>query len=193
MRDLRSQFIEAKNAYYAGRFSTAKKILDQLIFSAPISLEGLGARFLRARGYEDGLFGITDLSYAMDDYTYLVEAESFFYSDGLVGRARILFKIDPNDNYEIAAKLATQAINKDPKNSEAMIFLGSVHEAHKIDDLAAKYYISAFKAGSPWGLRYYARLKTKRGDYIIGFASHFLTTLISPFLYFLHRARSPLK
>jgi len=187
MESIETIFDLAKCAYRRGDFVSAKIMLDKVIEVSPRSICGFGARYLRARGFEDGYFGAADLDSALSDYSFLLNNEECWRGDALLGRARVLFSINANSNIKEVIWLCMSAIDEDHP-SEAMIFLGSIYESYFNDySFANKFYISAFCGGNALGLRYYARLKMKNKNYICGISAHFATTIVAPFFYLFRR------
>lgn len=178
---------ELLRCYESGEFSSAKKLMDRIIEADPVSLDALGARYLRARAYEDGYFGCEELNLAISDYAYLIDHSEDYRSNGLIGYSRVLLAIDESANALQVVDLLRQAISHD-RDVRALLLLGKVYEEIlKNDRLAAKCYFDAFRRGTAWGLRLYARLQMKRKNYVSGIMLHFLTTVFSPFMYLIYR------
>jgi TPR repeat protein len=193
MNNISNQFDLAKSSYLRGDFATAKPHLDEIIESDPISPYGLGARYLRARGYEDGYFGQKDPKAALSDYRVLMGRSDLYGSDGIVGVARILFEIDRSNNKEEISALCAKAIELD-KNPKAMMILGLLSEEELRDfSSAKKWYLRAYTQGLPWGMRYFARLQCKQSNFLRGSLAHGIATVTSPFLVAIFGPRSALK
>ena len=193
MLDATSKFYVINEAYARGDFIKAKALIDSLIDIAPLSPQGLSARYLRARGYEDGLFGEVKLNLALHDYKILMDHSDLCGSDGIVGYARVIFNKNQDCNKERAAKLLLRAVELD-SNVKAMMMLGLIYDEGFDDSLAAgKWYLKAYRHGLPWGLRYYARLQSKKGRRFLAFLSHLIASLTSPVLVALKGVRSPFK
>jgi TPR repeat protein len=185
---------EARRLHEEKRFNEAKQLLDHLIEEDAEGAYGLVARQLRARGYEDGRFfdGVnSDLAIA--DFSFLAERAHLFGSDGLVGKARLLFEQDRERNKEKAVELLHKAVDTD-SNIKAMMLLGLINEEGFGDVVTAgKWYLQAYKHGLPWGLRYYARLQAKNGKNARAFFAHMIASLTSPILVAINGVRSPFK
>jgi len=182
---------DAKQAYLLKDFVSAKKLLDQVIEGASDSAEEFGARYLRARGYEDGHFaGGIDLEKAYADYAVLAKAPEIAGSEGLVGRARILYEWDAVANQSEIMTLCDEAAKLG--NVKAMMIMGQLNEQVFFDDeTARRWYMRAFKSGLPWGMRYIARSYARNGCAIRAFFAHLAASLASPFLTLRFGVRSP--
>lgn len=184
---------EARDAFASGDFEKSKLLLDNIIEGSPSSPHSLSARYLRARGYEDGFFGSIEFEKAMEDYSVLQDNIDLYGSDGALGCARVLFEIDAFGNKERIVSLCKQAINRD-SNKKAMMLLGHTYdEVFNKPDLAKEWYLRAFKCGMPWGLRYYARMQSRNKKYLSAAFAHTLATVTSPFLVASQGIRSPFK
>ncbi|MGO4550259.1 hypothetical protein AB4059_04040 [Lysobacter sp. 2RAF19] len=193
MIDNLDQLELAKVAYARGDFSAAKVLLDGIIGTASTSPHVLAARYLRARGYEDGYFGTKDLKAALADYRPLIEHAQLFGSDGLVGFARVLLETDGAANKDEIVDLCLRAVALD-KNVKAMMLLGVTHEEVEMNfSSAGRWYLRAYGAGLPWGMRYFARMHRKQGHYLRAMLAHLVTTITSPFMVAIGGARSALK
>lgn len=193
MIDLTSTFAAANKAYASGDFDKAKLLLDDIIQTFPSTGQALASRYLRARGYEDGLFGAPDLELAAEDFDVLANNAHSYGSDGLVGYARVLFEKDKYAFSEKAISLCVEAVAID-SNVKAMMMLGLIYEEAKADyKSAGKWYLRAYRRGLPWGMRYYARLRWKQGKYLRAIAGHVASTITSPILVAIYGLRSPFK
>lgn len=160
-----------------------KASLDQLIGKYPLSSEGVSALYLRARGYEDGLFvdGIR-LDLALEDFATLNKATAGNGSMVLVGLARVLYQQDPRQHTQEILDLCQQAIKVD-SNTKAMMLLGLVYE-NVFDNYRAarRWYLKAFLKGLPWGMRYCAYSLAREEKQIMAFLCHSIATIASPLL-----------
>lgn len=194
MKTYKELMQEAHHLHSEKRFNEAKQILDHLVEEDTEGAYGLAARQLRARGYEDGRFSCgvnTELAFA--DFSFLADRADLFGSDGLVGKARLLFAEDHKGNKEEAAALLHKAVGID-SNIKAMMMLGLVYDEGFGDATAAgKWYLRAYRHGLPWGLRYYARLQAKNGRGLRSLFAHLGVSLTSPVLVALKGVRSPFK
>lgn len=181
----------ARRAYVSGDFARAKTLLDEVIGEAKDSPYGVAARYLRARGYEDGAFsGQPDLQKAYEDFLVVKSHLNECGSNGSLGCARILYRQDAIANKKEIFALCMEAIDRD-SNVKAMMLLGSVYEnAEKDGRSARKWYLKAFRCGLPWGMRFFARSHAREGNYVRAALAHALATISSPFLVLVFGARS---
>lgn len=184
----------AKNAYVSGDFENAKMLLDKIVEEESDSPYGLGARYLRARGLEDGVFQEEqNLSKAYDDFLVLKDRAEEFGSAGIVGCARILFQFGASENRDRILALCVEAIARD-SNAKAMMLLGCLNEQVTEDAKSARrWYLRAFMRGLPWGMRFFARSHSKDGNPVRAAMAHVMATVASPILVLFHGVRSPLK
>lgn len=191
---VRDRFEIANDAYVSGDFVKAKIYLDGIIDEAPTSPYGIGARYLRARGFEDGFFSNKpEFKMAYEDFLIVKEHSDRFGSDGALGCARVLYEIDAKENKNRIISLCLEAIKQD-KNVKAMMLLGRAYDEIFLDGEAArKWYLKAFCRGLPWGMRFYARSHANAENHIRAAIGHGLATVSSPFLVFANGARSPFK
>lgn len=184
----------AKCAYASKDFDRAKILLDRIVSETPGTMEEKAARYLRARGYEDGNFTCgTNLDEAYEDYVSLSESKGILGSLAMTGCARVLYSKGARENVrEILDRChEAQSLHSNPK---AMMLLGLVHEEIIHDSASAKkWYLMAYKAGLPWGLRYYAGVQLKEKKYIRAFLAHVLVFVTSPILVLIYGIRSPFK
>ena len=189
-----SRYDRAKNEYRSGNFDQAKLLLDQVIAERPSSPRAMAAHYLRGRGFEDGRFSQgLNLDKALEDYLALLSGGTIARNRALVGCARVLYTKDREANMGKILELCLQAVNEF-SNPKAMMWLGVLHETTIKDSaLAAKWYLSAYRRGLPWGMRYYARLQEKEGRTVRSLLAHLLATASSPLLVLLNGQRSEFK
>ena len=193
MDNLDQKFREAKDAYVSGDFAKAKLGFDFLIDQHPSSKQALLSRYLRGRAFEDGVFGAVDLNKALADFLALDEIADVYGSDGTLGVARVLYQTDKISQAERVVSLCKKAVDRDA-NVKAMMLLGLVHETSLSDPKSAlRWYLSAYRKGLPWGLRYYAQLQRRRGKVFLSTLAHLAATVTSPFLVLRYGVRSALK
>ncbi|WP_340650113.1 hypothetical protein [Pseudoxanthomonas winnipegensis] len=188
------RFNSAKSAYVAGDFAKAKILLDNVIEESESSPFGVGARYLRGRGYEDGAFSDKpDLLRAYEDFE-IVKAHAVDYgSDGLLGCARVLFELDARGNFREIVELCEKAVSLD-SNVKAMMLLGRIYDQVVGNGgIARRWYLRAYLQGLPWGMRYFARSHARDGNAFRSIFAHAFATLTSPVLVLLYGARSPFK
>lgn len=186
-----SLFDTALAAYESGDAEATKELVDGAIAQLP-EAEGIALRVLRARAYEFGGYpdGI-DLNKAYLEYRDLEEWTSSLGSEALVGAARVLFDQDGEKNKDEIMRLCLKAIGID-RHVHAKMILGLLSDKVLHDRRSArKWYFSAYLGGLPWGLRYFAKLHAKDGNFIRAYFSHALASVTSPFLVMLHGARGP--
>lgn len=184
----------AGSAYVSGDFAKAKALFDELINESPHSLYGIGARYLRARGFEDGIFSAEpDLQKAYDDFALVREHADEYGSDGTLGCARVLFEMDRISNRDDIISLCSEAIAQD-SNVKAMMLLGNVYQDVLKDGKSARrWYLNAFWRGLPWGMRFFARSHANDGNVVRAALAHAVATVASPFLVLRYGVRWPLK
>jgi hypothetical protein len=195
MFDSLSECMElARSTYVAGDFQRSKCLLDAIIDEAGDTAYCVGARYLRARGYEDGAFSIgPDLQKAYSDFMVVKEHAKEYGSDGLLGCARVLFEMDCSKHKNEIMYLCSEAIAQD-SNVKAMMLLGRTYEIVLGDGPRARAcYLRAFFRGMPWGMRFFARSQSSDGHYVRAMASHLLATITAPILVLFKGVRSPLK
>jgi len=170
-----------------------KELIDCKIRDSPESLSAIVARQIRARSYEEGWLGEKNIDAALEDYSYIMDHGAKLRSEGMVGRARLLYSKDEHANAAKALALCDEAIRLD-SNVRAMMFMGYLYE-HTMHDLesAAKWYLRAFKHKLPWGLRFYASVQFKRKKFIISIFSHIATTIVSPLMVIRYGKRDPFR
>lgn len=175
--------------------STAKariivELADREFAGDPLKL---GMRFISARLKEDGVLGEVDTDAALEDFSFLMQYDNGFKSEGMVGRARMLYRIDPDRNADEVISLCRQAIKAD-SSVKAMMLMGFVFDNTKDDFNSAKvWYLRAYLRGLPWGLRAYAQSQWKRGNFIVSTIAHLVVCITSPFMVMVNGIRDPFK
>jgi hypothetical protein len=191
LRDLKLLIFERPTSKDA--LVRAKEAIDREVCSFPESPSGIFARYLRARSYEEGVLGKQDVNAALEDYSFIMDHGADLRSEGMVGCARLLHWKDKNANVAKALALCTEAVRLD-SNVRAMMFMGYIHEHTTHDlELAAKWYLQAFKNKLPWGLRFYASVQFKRKKFITSVFSHIAATIVSPLMVARYGKRDPFK
>jgi tetratricopeptide (TPR) repeat protein len=175
---------EVQSLYSSGKYSNAKAVLDRVVVQNPDSAEGVSARYIRAIGYEDGIFSNScELEKAYEDYFALTQGTSEFelVSDAFVGLARVMLKQGTATSEEIIAACKS-AISID-SNVHALMLIGvACEERGDGGGEARKWFFKAWLKGLPWGGRFYAKSHIKNGNYIRGCFFHFLSTFLSAIL-----------
>jgi tetratricopeptide (TPR) repeat protein len=186
---------EIESLYSIGKYSDAKAILDRVVMLSPDSAEGVSARYLRARGYEDGIFSNDcELERAFEDYFILTQgtSELELVSDAFVGLARIMLKQGTATSEEIIAA-CNSAISID-SNVHALMLIGVTCEGQGDGgDEARKWFLKAWFKGLPWGGRFYANSHIKNRNYIRGYFFHFLSTFFSIILVVIFGFKDPFR
>lgn len=181
LEEIQTLFESSKSAYAAKDYARALALLDAILEKSPQSPEGLGARHLRAMAYE---FGNTPqgvaLGAALEDFRVLSDKSDVVGSTGLVGSARVLCQIDFSGRVDEIRSLCLQAVEVD-RSTAAMMLLGFLSlEADKDVGSAKKWFMSAFRGGSLWGLRYLAAAYSEEGKWHLGLLVRFAALVLAP-------------
>jgi hypothetical protein len=182
MNDIEALSAESAEAYAARDFERALLLMDEVIDQSPESPQGLGTRHLRALAYELGnVPGGVDLQKAIIDYRFLADRASIVGSVGFIGCARVLCTSDLKSNVAEIRDLCERAIEVDGSPAARML-LGYV--ANELGDQrqARKWFWSAFRRGSPWGIRYFAASHWNDGSYVRGFLFHVISAIMWPLM-----------
>lgn len=184
----------AKSLIISGRRVEGEAVINSIISDHPEDHPAtLAARFLRARAYEDGMWGEVKTEAAFADFSILKEDTSFFGLEGALGYARLMLRKDSIANAEAAVDLC-QSAAKTHHDTRAMMLLGYIYEnILEKNTLAERWYLRAYMHGSAWGLRYYAALQMRQKKYLRGILGHILATATSPILVVRFGARDPFK
>jgi len=143
---------------------------------------GSGMQYIRARLEEEGAFRRESSEVALDIFTDLALKRDEFLGEALVGRARLLYRIDKNGYMGEIISLCNEAIELE-HNPRAMMMLGRIFENDRHDcDLANQWYLSAYRHGSPWGVRSYASVQAKRHKLFRSMLAHVVATISAPFM-----------
>lgn len=188
--EIQTLFESAKLAYAAKGYARALPLLDAILEKSPESPEGLGARHLRAMAYE---FGNTPqgvaLGAALEDFRVLSDKSDVVGSSGLVGAARVLCQMDLGGRVDEIRSLCLQAMEMDGSTA-AMMLLGFLSlEADGDVGSAKKWFMSAFRGGSLWGLRYLAAAYCEEGRWHMGLLARFAALVLAPAYALTGRAR----
>lgn len=185
-----SVYDRAMKAFEAGDVELTQALVDQAIEERPSSLDGVTLRFLRGNAYEWGGYpGGIDLDKAYADYKALEEWTPILGSDVLVSAARVLFDMDGQENKDEIERLCLKAVSID-QHVHAKMLLGLLNQKVLMNSKKArKWYLSAYRGGLPWGLRYYADSQKNDGNSVIASFAHLIATLTSPFLVIFNGAR----
>lgn len=152
-----------------------------------------GMRYILARLEEEGVSGDENGVAALNGFSELASRHDDFLGEALIGRARILARIDSEGYLDEIISLCQEAIEFEC-SPKAMMILGSVLENERQDyDLAYRWYLRAYLHGSPWGLRWYAKSQAKKGRFIRSRLAHIATTISSPLMVAWYGSTGPYK
>lgn len=165
-----------------GAFDGANELLEGAQKDFHAWPNGSGMKYIRARLEEEGVFrGENDVS-ALDIFSELASGRDEFLSEALIGRGRLLYRIDKEKHLDEVVFLCNEAVKLE-NNPKAMMILGSIFENDKSNvELAKQWYLRAYRHGSPWGLRAYATLQAKNGELLRPALAHAVTTITAPFM-----------
>lgn len=183
-------FLEAKKSVLSENFQQAINFLDaiiQLNENMPIVL---AARYMRGQIYENGYLGELNFEMAVDDYEYLAKHEDLIGLVGVLALARTLMFIDSKKNLSRINDLCESVIKAGNSDGvHAMMILGRTNELNGNMKLASKFYLMAYKNGLPWGMRYYARMNGRLGNFFRCVSAHIWATLIGPLCFIRYGTR----
>jgi len=153
----------------------------------------LGMYYIWARLKEDGVLGETDTNGALEDFTFLMRHDGDFRSEGLIGRARMLHRMNPEKNADEILSLCRQAVDLDASVA-AMMLMGVVFEHNKWDfGSAQKWYLRAYRSGQPWGLRFYTHMQFKRKKFLTSILASVVLAVTSPLMVKIYGESTPFK
>ena len=185
-------FETARNAYERMDFKRAKELLDRIEEQEHDPHERAAAALLLARGYEDGHFaGGVDLDRAYAAFQRVDHVIGEERSDGLVGRARILFAKDGPLYRDEIVVFCRKAIDID-RNPRAMMLMGLAQEVlfHN-EGLARRWYWFAFRNGLRWGLTFVARSHAREENHVRCLFYLILDSMLRPIFMFRSGQNSP--
>ena len=135
-----------------------------------------------------------DLNLAEMDFTYLIDSgKKYFVGEGLVGRARVIYRKDSELHVEEALSLCNRAVEMEG-NALAMMLMAAIYMDKKNDaETARKCPMRAFKSGSIWGVRYMSVISYRRKNYILSMGWRILSIICTPFAQKRYRLRGPFK
>jgi TPR repeat protein len=175
----------------AGDFLQVREIIKNITDESPSSSSSL--TYVRARMYEEGLFGKIDIDSAVKYFSVLIKGYESFAGEAMVGVARMLYKEDPIANSDKAIEYCLRAIEFE-QNPVAMMLLAAIYEDTKKDFKSAKMWsLRAFRGRSPWGLRYMAALFFRREKYLTGGLYRLAVLFAKPFMLRRYDVRGPFK
>lgn len=153
----------------------------------------LGMYYIWARLKEEGILGEVDTDGALEDFTFLAQHDGDFRSEGLIGRARMLYRKSPEKNADEILSLCRQAVDLDASVA-AMMLMGVVFEHDKCDfGSAKKWYFRAYRSGQPWGLRFYTAMQFKRKKFLVSMLASVVLAVTSPLMVKIYGERAPFK
>lgn len=176
-----------------GDVDAINKILDRAD-ADPASWPGAeGIRYVHARLEEEGAFSGDNNAAALKAFSTLSSQKGEFQSEGLVGQARLLYRLNEEENANRILELCKEAVDID-RNVRAMMVIGHVLQNTKNDFPAAnRWYLRAFRRGMPWGLRFYASLQAEQRKFVRSSLAYAIATITHPILLLLFGARGPYK
>lgn len=135
-----------------------------------------------------------DLSLADMDFTTLIDSgKKDFVGEGLVGRARVIYRKDPELHADEALSLCNRAVEMEG-NALAMMLMAAIYMDKKNDaETARKWSMRAFKSGSIWGVRYMSVISYRNKNYISSLGWNLLSIICSPFAKKKYKFRGPFK
>lgn len=188
---IEDKFQDIKRQMQAGGIAQAKEILEVTCREFPESSDPL--TYIRARMYEEALFGNLDIDAAIKYFSCLSKGNGPFAGEAKVGIARMLYKENPSANADSAIAYCLRAIEIEP-NPRALMLMAAVYEDTKNDFESAKMWsFRAFRCRSPWGLRYIAVMFYRRKQYIRGIFYEMAVLLSRPWMLLRYEKRGPFK
>ncbi|WP_395116227.1 hypothetical protein ACFCQI_09935 [Rhodanobacter sp. FW102-FHT14D06] len=174
-------------------FDQVKKLLDRSKSDPSSFPSATGMRYIYARLEEEGAFGGNNNPVALSAFSELSSEEGEFQSEGLIGRARMLYRLSERENANEVLDLCERAVSVDG-NAKAMMIMGHVLQNTKNDFSAAnRWYLRAFFSGMPWGLRFYASSQAKQRRFFLSSLAHLIAAITSPILLVFFDERGPYK
>ena len=174
-------------------FDRVRDLLDSSKSDPSSFPDPTGMRYIYARLEEEGAFGGNNTMAALNAFSDLSSEEGAFQSEGLIGRARMLYRLNEKENADEVLDLCERAIAVDG-NVKAMIIMGHVLQNTKNDlSSANRWYLRAFFNGMPWGLRFYASSQAKRRRFLLSSFAHLIAAVTSPVLFIFFGKRDPYK
>lgn len=174
------------------KYALASEVIEELIEAHPDSSIRFVGLSLRARDRERGGAYHRDLDGALDDYRILQQASGFLRTKGLVGEARVLCTKDFRNSIKRITELCETAISESA-DVRAMMLLGlTIEYGHGDFSSAAHWYRQAFKHGSVWGGRRYAKILAAQGKRIRAILFHVRTSLVALYLALRHGLSEPI-
>lgn len=182
---------DIKRQMQAGDTEQAKDIIKITCEEFPESSDPL--TYIRARMYEEALFGNLDIDAAITYFSSLSRGNGGFAGEAKVGIARMLYGENASANADKVIDYCLRAIEIEP-NPRAMMLMAAVYEDTKNDFKSARMWsFRAFRCRSPWGLRYIAVMFYRRKQYIRGICYEMAVLLAKPWMLRRYEKRGPFK
>lgn len=143
----------ARDAYVLGDFEKAKTLLDSVVSDSELKDDHSAALFLRASGFEHGVFaGGVNYSAAASDYRAILAGAERAPRDVLLRYARVLYASDRVTNAEEILRVCEVAIFL-YRDAETMMLAGRTKDEVLQEGAAARrLFVRAFFRGDPLGL-----------------------------------------
>lgn len=154
----------------------------------------LAIRYVRARMCEERLARkVDDLDSAIRDFSLLIGSKDSYVGEGLVGRARVLYRKDSSLYTDEALELCVRAVDLEG-NVLAMMLMAAIYMDKKHDaKMARAWALRAFRNGSIWGVRYIAVIAYRRKNYAAFTFWKLIAFCSKPFLLKKYELRGPFK
>lgn len=189
---LEMKFQEIERLTFEDKALRAREIIARIKADSPDPL--LAVRYIRARMCEERMARkVDDLDSAIRDFSFLIESRDSFVAEGLVGRARVLYRKDPSLYADEALELCIRAVDME-RNVLAMMLMAAIYMDKKHDaKMAKKWALRAFRNGSIWGGRYIAVIAYRRKSYAVFIFWKLMAFFSKPFLLKRYELRGPFK
>ena len=190
---LEMKFQEIEHHPLGDRIHLMRDILSHIKLECAepkLSVKYMHARMCEERYARRG----DDLSLAEMDFATLIDSgKKDFVGEGLVGRARVIYRKDPELHADEALSLCNRAVEMEG-NALAMMLMAAIYMDKKNDaETARKWSMRAFKSGSIWGVRYMSVISYRKKNYISSMGWKLLSIICSPFTKKKYKLRGPFK
>lgn len=189
---LEMKFQEIERLNFEEKAARAREIIARIKAESPDPL--LAVRYVRARMCEERLARkVDDLDSAIRDFTFLIGSKDSFVGEGLVGRARVLYRKDTSLHADEALELCIRAVDLE-RNVMAMMLMAAIYMDKKHDaKMARMWALRAFRNRSVWGGRYMAVIAYRRKNYALFIFWKLLAFFFKPLLLKKYELRGPFK
>jgi hypothetical protein len=189
---LEMKFQEIERLTLEEKASRAREIIARIKVDSPDPL--LAVRYMRARMCEERLARKEDdLDSAIRDFTFLIGSKDSFVGEGLVGRARVLYRKDPSLYADEALELCNRAVDLEG-NVMAMMLMAAIYMDKRHDaKMAGMWALRAFRNRSIWGGRYIAVIAYRRKNYAVFIFWKLMAFFSKPLLLKKYELRGPFK